>query len=165
MRVLIAYSAHYSINTASGHFIDLINTFVVPTFRRNLVFVSIVDKFGYTCTFGNRKFSIDLASISTNTWGLDSGATIHVSMSMQGCLHCWKPRSKEKYVFTGNDTSAIVEGIETFRLLLNTGHFVDLINTFVVPTVRRNLVSVSTLEKFGYFCTFGKIWLFLDFWK
>ena len=72
----------------------------------------------------------------------------------KGCLHCRKPRSEEKYVFTGNNTSARVEGIETFTLLLNTDHCVDLINTFVVPTFRRNLVSVSTLDKFGYNCTF-----------
>ena len=98
---------------------------------------------------------VNLASVSTDTWWLDSGATIHVSMSMQGCLHCRKPRSEERYVFTGNDTSARVERIGTFRLLLNTGHFVDLLNTFVVPTFRRNLVSVSTLDKFGYTCTFG----------
>ena len=88
-------------------------------------------------------------------WWLDSGATIHVSMSMQGCLHCRKPRTEEKYVFTGNDTSARVDWIGTFRLLLNTSHFVDLINTFVVSTFRRNLMSISTLDKFGYTCTFG----------
>ena len=75
-------------------------------------------------------------------------------MSVQGCLHCWKPRSEEKYVFTGSDTSSRVEGIETFRLLLNTGHFVDLIDTFVVPTFRCNLVSLYTLDKFGYTYTF-----------
>ena len=100
---------------------------------------------------------VNLASISTDTSWLDSGATIHVSMSMQGCLHCRKPRSEEKYVFTGNDTSARVERIRRFRLLLNTGHFIDLINTFVVPNFRRNIVSVSTLDKFGYTCTFGNI--------
>ena len=33
-------------------------------------------------------------------------------------------------MFIGNDTSARVEGIRTFRLLLYIGHFVDLINTF-----------------------------------
>ena len=98
---------------------------------------------------------VNLASISTNTWCLDSSANIYVSMSMQGCFHCRKPRSEEKYVFTSNDTSARVEGIGTFRLLLNTGHFVDLIDTFIVPTFRRNLVSVSNLDKFRYTCTFG----------
>ena len=71
----------------------------------------------------------------------------------KGVLHFRKPRSEEKYVFTGNDTSARVEQIRTFRLLLNTGHFVDLLNTFVVPTLRHNLAYVSTLEKSGYTCT------------
>ena len=75
----------------------------------------------------------------------------------KGWLYFRKPRSEEKYVFTGNDTSARVEEIGTFRLLLNTGHFINLIDTFVVPTCRRSLVSVSTLDKFGYTCTFGNI--------
>ena len=74
---------------------------------------------------------VNIASIPTNTWWLDSGATIHVSVSMQGCLHYRKPRSEEKDVFTGNDTSARVEAIRTFRLLLNIGHFVDLVDTFL----------------------------------
>ena len=68
------------------------------------------------------------------------------------CLHCWKPISEEKYVLTSINTSARVEGFRTFRLLLNTRHFVYLINTFVVPTFRCNLVFVSTLEKFDYTC-------------
>ena len=74
---------------------------------------------------------------------------------MQDCLYCWKPRSEEKYAFTGNDTSARVEGIKTFILLLNTSPFVNLIDTFIVPTFRCNLVYVSTLDKFAYTCNFG----------
>ena len=92
---------------------------------------------------------VNLAFVPTDTWWIDSGATIHVSMSMKGCLHFQKPISEEKYVFTGNATSARVEGIKTFRLLLNIGHFVDLIDIFDVPNFRRNLESVSTLDKFG----------------
>ena len=72
---------------------------------------------------------------------------------MQGYLHFWKPISEEKYVESGTDTSARVEGIETLKLLLNTGHFVDLIDTFVVPSFRRNQVFVSTMDKFGYMIT------------
>ena len=68
------------------------------------------------------------------------------------CLHYRKPISEEKYVFASINTSARVEGFGTFRLLLNTGHFVYLIDTFVVPTFRCNLVSASTLDKFGYTC-------------
>ena len=95
---------------------------------------------------------VNLASVSTDTWWLDFDATIHVSMKMKGCLHFRKPISEEKYVFIDINTSARVEGFGTFRLLLNNGHFVYLIDTFVVPTFRCNLVSVSTLDKFGYTC-------------
>ena len=97
---------------------------------------------------------VNLAFVHIDTWWVDSGATIHVSMSMQGCLHFWKPRSEEKYEYSGNNTSARVEGIGTFRLLLNTSHFVNLVDTYFVPTFIHNLVCVSTLEKFGYTCTF-----------
>ena len=76
---------------------------------------------------------------------------------IKGCLHCEKPRSEGKYAFTSNDTSARLEGIRTFRLLLNTGHFVDLMDTFIVPTFRRNVVSVTTLDRFGYTSTFKNI--------
>ena len=95
---------------------------------------------------------VNLAFVSIDTWWLDSDATIHVSISIQGCLHCRKPISEEKYVFIGIDTSARVEGFRTFRLLLNIGHFVYLIDTYFVPTLRCNLVHVSTLDKFGYTC-------------
>ena len=37
---------------------DLNETFVVPSFRRNLVSISVLDKFGYFCSFGNNKFSL-----------------------------------------------------------------------------------------------------------
>ena len=42
-----------------------------------------------------------------------------------------------------------------FRLLLCTGFYLDLKDTFVVPSFRRNLVSVSYLDKLGYLCSFG----------
>ena len=82
---------------------------------------------------------------------------------MQGCLHCRKPISEDKYVYTCNETSGRVEGIRTFKLLLNTAHFVDLIDSFVVPSFRHNLVYVSTLDKFGYTCTFGNRKVNIDY--
>ena len=37
---------------------DLNETYVVQSFRRNLVSISILENFGYTCSFGNNKFSL-----------------------------------------------------------------------------------------------------------
>ena len=101
--------------------------------------------FGMVCS------EINLASVSRNTWWLDSGATIHISVSMQGCLNYRKPIDAERYIYVGNGEPVKVEAIGHFRLLLRTGSYLDLKDTFIVPSFRRNLVSISTLDKSGYF--------------
>jgi hypothetical protein len=107
---------------------------------------------------------VNLSSVPRHTWWIDSGATTHISVSMQGCLHCRTPVDGERYIYVGDGKAVKVEAIGTFRLLLKTGSYLDLKETFVVPSFRRNLVSVSTLDKFGYFCSFGdnKFSLFHD---
>ena len=41
---------------------DLKNTFVISSFRRNLISVSVLDKSSYFCSFGNSNFSLSLNS-------------------------------------------------------------------------------------------------------
>ena len=60
-----------------------------------------------------------------------------------------------KYIFVGDGKKVKVEAIRTFRLLLKSGTYLDLNETYVVPSFRRNLVSISILDKFGYTCSFG----------
>jgi len=48
-----------------------------------------------------------------------------------------------------------VEAIGNFRLSLCIGLYFDLKGTLVVPSLRRNLVSISYLDKLGYLCLFG----------
>ena len=45
-----------------------------------------------------------------------------------------------------------VEAIGTFRLLLRTKFYLALNETFIVPSFRRSLIYISTLDKFGYSC-------------
>ena len=98
---------------------------------------------------------VNLTSVPKHTWWIDSGATTHISMSMQGCLSCRKPNDGERYIFVGDGKKVKVEVIGTFRLLLKSGTYLDLNETYVVPSFRRNLVSISILDKFGYTCSFG----------
>jgi hypothetical protein len=100
-------------------------------------------------------FEVNLTSVPRHTWWIDSGATTHISVSMQGCLNCRKPSDGERYIYVGDGKSVEVEAIVTFRLLLKTGTYLDLEETYVVPSFRRNLVFVSILDKSGYFCSFG----------
>ena len=48
---------------------------------------------------------INLASIPRNTWWLDSSATTHISVSMQGCLNYRRPSDSERYIFVGDGKS------------------------------------------------------------
>jgi hypothetical protein len=66
-----------------------------------------------------------------------------------------KPRDGERYIYLGDGNKAEVEAIGHFRLLLKTGLYLDLFDTFVVPSFRRNLISISALDKLVFFCSFG----------
>ena len=54
----------------------------------------------------------------------------------------------------GDEKKVVVEAIGTFRLLLKTKFYLDLFETFVVPSFRRNLISISSLDKFGFSFSF-----------
>lgn len=107
---------------------------------------------------------VNLTSVPSNTWWVDSGATTHTSISMQGCIWSRKPSDAERFIYVGDGNAVPVEAIGIFRLSFETGHFVELRETYVVPSFRRNLVSISVLDKYGYSCSFGdnKFILFLN---
>ncbi|RVW94541.1 Retrovirus-related Pol polyprotein from transposon TNT 1-94 [Vitis vinifera] len=100
-------------------------------------------------------FEINLAVVPTDTWWIDMGATTHISVTMQGCLRSRMPTDGERYIYVGNGNKAAVKAIGLFRLQLDSGCTLDLEETFVVPSFRRNLIFVSCLDKFGYCCSFG----------
>jgi len=50
----------------------------------------------------------------------------------------------------GDDKRVAVEAIGTFRLQLKIGFYLDLFETFVVLSFRQNLISISSLDKFGF---------------
>ena len=68
---------------------------VVSSFRRNLVSISILDKFGYTCSFGNNKFSlfqnsnlVGTGSLSyvDNLYMLETIASYHETLQLSTCV-------------------------------------------------------------------------------
>jgi len=97
---------------------------------------------------------VNLASVPKNTWWLDSGVTTNISVSMQDCLSYRKSIDYERWIYVGDGKSVEVEVIGHFRLLLCIDFYLDLKDTFVVPSFRRNLISISYLDKLGYLCSF-----------
>nr|KYP55707.1 Retrovirus-related Pol polyprotein from transposon TNT 1-94 [Cajanus cajan] len=95
-------------------------------------------------------FESNLTEVPHNTWWIDSGCTTHVSNMMQGFLTTRTISPNEKFVFMGNRVKVSVEAVGTYHLILDTGFHLDLFDTFYVPSIFRNLVSLSKLDVARY---------------
>jgi hypothetical protein len=100
-------------------------------------------------------FELNLIEVPSNTWWLDSATTTHVSNTMQGFLLIQAINPNENFMLMGNRVRASIKAIGTYRLFLNTNHHLDLFQTFYVPSISRNLVSLPKLDLDGYFINFG----------
>ena len=60
------------------------------------------------------------------------------------------PNEGELMITVGNGASVKVEHIGVVSLELSTGHVLNLKDTVFVPSMRRNLISVSVLDDCGY---------------
>jgi hypothetical protein len=106
------------------------------------------DIFSFVCE------EINSVSVLIDTWWIYLGATTHISVSMQGYRNYRKLRDGEKYIYVGNDNKAEDEAIGYFRLVLTIDLYLNLFDTFVVSSFRRNLISISALDKLGFSCSF-----------
>lgn len=93
---------------------------------------------------------LNLVEVPRNTWWLDSGASTHVSHIEQGFSTIQPLKGTESYLFMGNRMKARIVGIGTYRLIFDTGCFIDLENCLFVPECARNLISVSRLDDLGF---------------
>ena len=61
----------------------------------------------------------------------------------------------EKLVFMGNRVKVLMEVAETYRSILDIGHYLNLLETLYVPSLSKNLVSLSKLDVTRYSFNFG----------
>ena len=73
---------------------------------------------------------------------------------MQRFLSIQTINPNENFVLMGNWVKAPIEVISTYHLFLDTNKHIDLFQTFYVPSLSRNLVSLPKLDLDG----FHKIW-------
>lgn len=100
-------------------------------------------------------FEINLVYVPKDTWWIDSGVTTHTSMYMHGGLWSFPSSDAKRFIYVRNRNKFALDAIGTFRLLLlKDGFPLDLVETFLAPSIRRNLISVSILDKSGYACSF-----------
>jgi len=94
-------------------------------------------------------------SYAKSTWWIDSGVTIHIANSLQG-FHTRRTLQRgERKIKVANGVQAEVEAITDLSLELDDGFVLQLSDVLYVPSLRRNLISVSRLDDDGYDCHFG----------
>ena len=94
-------------------------------------------------------------SYAKSTWWIDSGATVHVVNLLQGFRTRKTLQRGERRIKVANRVEAQVEAIEDLSLELVDGFLLKLSDVLFVPSLRRNLISVSCLDDNGYDCHFG----------
>ena len=89
-----------------GCYLNLDDIFYVSSFRQNLVYVSRLDKFAYSCSFGNGKISIfqysnmiGIGSLIDNLYKLDINVShIYESLHASNCSTKFKLIDKNSYL-------------------------------------------------------------------
>ena len=61
-------------------------------------------------------FKSNIIDVSSDTWWLDSGATIHTCNSMQAVIDRRNPTSLKQYVYRGDGTRIQVDFLLVVRL-------------------------------------------------
>jgi hypothetical protein len=92
---------------------------------------------------------------SCTSWWIDSGATAHVANSMQGLNLIQTITSGARRLRVANGVEVDVEAVGSLTLELHTGFHLHLNNVLYVPTLSRNLISVSCLDDNMFECKFG----------
>ena len=86
---------------------------------------------------------------SKSTWWIDSGATVHVANSLQGFRSTRTTLRSERHIKVANGVQADVEAVGDVSLELINGFVLVLKDVLFVPSLQRNLISVSRLDTDG----------------
>ncbi|RVW97553.1 Retrovirus-related Pol polyprotein from transposon TNT 1-94 [Vitis vinifera] len=95
-------------------------------------------------------FEINLAVVPTDTWWIDTGATTHISVTMQGCLRSRMPTDGERYIYVGNGNKAAVKAIGLFILQLDSGY---ICGPFPTPSWNGQQYFITFIDdysRYGY---------------
>jgi hypothetical protein len=90
-----------------------------------------------------------------STWWIDSGVTVHVANSLHGFRSTRTTQRSERHVKVANGVQADVEAVGDVPLELADGFILLLRDVLFVPSLQRNLISVSYLDNDGFDCHFG----------
>nr|ABA94411.1 transposon protein, putative, unclassified [Oryza sativa Japonica Group] len=92
---------------------------------------------------------------SRSTWWIDSGAIIHACNCLKAFRSTRTTQRRESSIRVANGVEKKVEAVGDLPLELANGFTLLLRDVFYVPSLQRNLISLSKLDFDGYDCRFG----------
>ncbi|KAK8696480.1 hypothetical protein V6N13_001614 [Hibiscus sabdariffa] len=95
-------------------------------------------------------YVIDVNLSTSSSWVLDTGCGSHICTSVQG-LHMRRNLAKgDVDLRVGNGARVVVLAVGTYVLSLPSGLVLNLENCYFVPSLTKNIISVSCLDKIGF---------------
>ncbi|KAG8500112.1 hypothetical protein CXB51_004144 [Gossypium anomalum] len=91
---------------------------------------------------------IDMGA-TNNTWWIDMGATKHVCKD-KSMFTKFTQCENDNVLYMENSSTAEIKGKRSIELQFTFGKVLTLNDVYYVPEVRKNLVSESLLNKFGF---------------
>jgi exosome complex RNA-binding protein Rrp4 len=89
-------------------------------------------------------------------WAVDSGATSHICVNRDAFTSYTIPGDNKKLVYLTDSQTASVYGKGKILLKLTSGKTLALTNVLHVPSIKKNLISMSLLTKNGVNVSFGQ---------
>lgn len=99
-------------------------------------------------------FGSHLVDVPLNSWC--SGASIHLTKSLHGIKNKKKPNKDGVNLCIGNGNKTQIKWIGDVNLQLDIDFVLNLKNVVFVPSMKRNLISLSRLDVMRFFFTFAK---------
>ena len=97
-------------------------------------------------------------------WVVDSGATDHMTKDRRTFIvFRWVPNG-ERWIYVGNNARISVKGIGTCKLVLHGGRTFLLHDILYALNIRRNLISILVLLKFGFNWYFFFMTMYVCIW-
>ena len=96
---------------------------------------------------------VNLVGSNPKEWWIDTGATRHVC-SDKMMFSTFEPIERGEKVFMGNSATSDIKGQGKVVLKMTSGKELTLTNVLYVPEIRKNLVSGSLLNSYGFLLVF-----------
>ena len=95
-------------------------------------------------------YVIEINLSTYDSWVLDTGSGSHICTNVQGLKESRYLARGEVDLRVGNGARVTALAVGTYELTLPSGLILNLENYYYVPTMCRNIISVSCLDKKGF---------------